>query len=69
MCFYRIKEKLRSGEFSVAGDQWPIFLYRSYQYDERDPWKGLLQSQILIKVGAVSSTLIFINIGLTDLCL
>ncbi|KJA13063.1 hypothetical protein HYPSUDRAFT_151997 [Hypholoma sublateritium FD-334 SS-4] len=44
-----IKSKLRTGEFSIAGDQWPIFLYRSYQYDENDPWEGLLQSQILIK--------------------
>ncbi|KJA13336.1 hypothetical protein HYPSUDRAFT_151695 [Hypholoma sublateritium FD-334 SS-4] len=44
-----IKQKLRTGEFSVSGDQWPIFLYASYQYDENDPWKGLLQSAILVK--------------------
>lgn len=46
----RIKQKLRTGEFSVAGDQWPIFLYSSYKYDENDPWKGLLQSNLLVKV-------------------
>ena len=46
---YRIKEKLQTGELSVAGDQWPIFLYSSYKYDEDDPWKGLLQSTLLIK--------------------
>lgn len=46
---YRVKEKLRTGELSVAGDQWPIFLYNSYKYDDNDPWKGLLQSSILVK--------------------
>ncbi len=25
-------------------------LYASYDYDEDDPWKGLLQSKILVKV-------------------
>ncbi|KJA12894.1 hypothetical protein HYPSUDRAFT_107432, partial [Hypholoma sublateritium FD-334 SS-4] len=44
-----VKEKLRTGEYSVSGDQWPIFLYASYKYDDADPWKGLLQSAILVK--------------------
>ncbi|KJA13492.1 hypothetical protein HYPSUDRAFT_151548, partial [Hypholoma sublateritium FD-334 SS-4] len=44
-----VKQKLRTGEYSVSGDQWPIFLYASYKYDETDPWKGLLQSAILVK--------------------
>ncbi|KJA26432.1 hypothetical protein HYPSUDRAFT_133249 [Hypholoma sublateritium FD-334 SS-4] len=44
-----IKQKLRTGELSVPGDQWPIFLYRSHQYDDANPWKGLLQSDILVK--------------------
>lgn len=52
-CNHRIKQKLRSGELSVAGDQWPIFLYSSYRYDESDPWKGLLQSSILVKVSSI----------------
>ncbi|KJA15039.1 hypothetical protein HYPSUDRAFT_109097, partial [Hypholoma sublateritium FD-334 SS-4] len=44
-----IKEKLASGELTVAGDQWPIFLYASYKYDENDPWKGLLRSSLVVK--------------------
>ncbi|KAH7919885.1 hypothetical protein BV22DRAFT_1050765 [Leucogyrophana mollusca] len=43
-----VKEKLRSGEMTVSGDQWPIFLYSSYNYDPEDPWNGLLRSQILV---------------------
>lgn len=44
-----IQEKLRTGELSVSGDQWPIFLYNGYKFFEDDPWKGLLQSVILVK--------------------
>ncbi|KAH7913392.1 hypothetical protein BJ138DRAFT_1002389 [Hygrophoropsis aurantiaca] len=43
-----VKEKLRSGEMTVAGDQWPIFLYLGYNYNPDDPWNGLLRSQILV---------------------
>lgn len=43
-----VKEKLRSGELSVTGDQWPIFLYAGYTYDPEDPWNGLLRSNILV---------------------
>ena len=46
----RIKQKLRTGELSVPGDLWPIFLYHSHQYDDTNPWKGLLQGEILVKV-------------------
>ncbi len=46
----RIKQKLRTGELSVPGDLWPIFLYRSHQYDDANPWTGLLQGEILVKV-------------------
>jgi hypothetical protein len=46
----RIKEKLRSGEMAVAGDQWPIFLYQGYVYDPEDPWNGLSQSSLLVSV-------------------
>jgi hypothetical protein len=44
----RTKEKLRSGEMVVAGDQWPIFLYSGYNYDPDDPWNGLFRSSLLI---------------------
>ena len=46
----RTKNKLRSGELVVSGDQWPIFLYAGYTYDPTDPWKGLLCSSILTRV-------------------
>ncbi|EDR13218.1 uncharacterized protein LACBIDRAFT_308824 [Laccaria bicolor S238N-H82] len=42
------KEKLRSGELVISGDQWPIFLYAGYTYDPEDPWNGLLCSIILV---------------------
>ncbi|KJA23573.1 hypothetical protein HYPSUDRAFT_137585 [Hypholoma sublateritium FD-334 SS-4] len=44
-----IKDKLRTGELSVPGDQWPVFLFSSYAYDDKDPSKGLLRSSILVK--------------------
>lgn len=47
---FRIKQKLRTGELSVSGDHWPIFLFSCYQYDDDDPWKGLLRSMLLVKV-------------------
>jgi hypothetical protein len=46
-----IKEKLRNGELSVTGDQWPIFLYHGYNYDKDDPWNGLFRSSLLVTVG------------------
>lgn len=47
---FRIKEKLRSGELTTTGDEWPIFLYRGYDYNPDDPWKGLFRSSLLVKV-------------------
>ncbi|KAG1827667.1 hypothetical protein EV424DRAFT_1471490 [Suillus variegatus] len=44
----RTKQSLKSRETVVHGDQWPIFLYAGYEYDPKDPWKGLLRSEILI---------------------
>ena len=49
---YSIKERLRSGEMVVPGDQWPVFLYANFEYDPEDPWKGLLRSSILVCVRA-----------------
>ena len=48
-----VKQKLRSGEISVSGDQWPIFLYANYKFDPEEPWKGLLKSSILVSVSVV----------------
>ncbi|KAG1894034.1 uncharacterized protein F5891DRAFT_962136, partial [Suillus fuscotomentosus] len=42
------KQSLKSGETTVRGDQWPMFLYAGYAYDPEDPWKGLLRSEILV---------------------
>lgn len=50
MVLFRTKEKLRSGELVISGDQWPIFLYAGYTYDAEDPWNGLLRSTILVCV-------------------
>ena len=52
-CLSRTKEKLRSGELAVSGDQWPIFLYAGYTYDPEDPWNGLLRSTILVYVSTL----------------
>ncbi|KAG2057437.1 hypothetical protein BDR06DRAFT_980854 [Suillus hirtellus] len=43
-----MKTKLQSGEMSVTGDQWPLFLYADYHYDLDDPWNGLFQSALLV---------------------
>lgn len=48
---HRTREKLRSGELEVPGDQWPVFLYSGNVYDVEDPWKGLLRSSLLVSVG------------------
>jgi hypothetical protein len=49
----RTKEKLRSGELTVLGDQWPLFLYARHEYDPEDPWKGLLRGSILVSVSCL----------------
>jgi len=43
-----VKEKLRTAELTVSGDQWLIFLYQGYHYDPEDPWNGLFRGPILI---------------------
>lgn len=48
----RTKDKLRSGELAVSGDQWPIFLYHGYIYDLEDPWNGIFRSSLLVSVSA-----------------
>lgn len=46
----RVKNKLRSGDYIVPGDQWPVLLYKDHIYDSEDPWNGFLRSVILISV-------------------
>jgi hypothetical protein len=53
---FRVKDKLRSGELVVSGDQWPIFLYNGYTYDSEDPWNGLFRSSLLVSVSICPST-------------
>lgn len=48
--FVSVKDKLKSGEMMVAGDEWPVFLYEAYRYDPEDPWKGLFRSSLLVTV-------------------
>ena len=47
---FRVKEKLRSGEMVVSGDQWPIFLYDGYRFNPKDPWRGIFRSRLLVSV-------------------
>ena len=47
---YRIRERLRSGELTTSGDEWPVFLYHGYSCDPSDPWNGLFRSTLLVKV-------------------
>jgi hypothetical protein len=49
----RIKAKLRSGEMTIPGDHWPVFLYAGYDYDASDPWKGLFRSPLLVSVSDI----------------
>ena len=46
----RVKKQLRSGEFIVAGDQWPLLVYRDHVYDPENPWNGLFRSVLLVSV-------------------
>jgi hypothetical protein len=50
LTIFSVKEKLRSGEVQVRGDQWLLFLYADLAYDPDDPWNGLLKSQVLVTV-------------------
>jgi hypothetical protein len=46
----RVKVKLKLGKILVTDNQWPIFPYTGYSYDPEDPWNGLLQSSLLVRV-------------------
>ncbi|KAH6907219.1 hypothetical protein BKA70DRAFT_1104875 [Coprinopsis sp. MPI-PUGE-AT-0042] len=42
------KEGLRTGTITVAGDQWPLFLYKDNTFDRENVWKGLFRSNLLV---------------------
>ncbi|KAH6911188.1 hypothetical protein BKA70DRAFT_1220223 [Coprinopsis sp. MPI-PUGE-AT-0042] len=44
------REGLRNGTVVTKGDQWAPFLYKDFQYDIEDIWKGLFRSQLLVSV-------------------
>jgi hypothetical protein len=45
-----VQEKLRSGEITVCGDQWPLLVYEDQNYDPEEPWDGLFRSRLLVWV-------------------
>lgn len=49
-----MQEQLRSGTYMVAGDQWPIFVYKDSKYDPENPWDGLFRSVLLVSVGSIT---------------
>ncbi|KAG2347117.1 hypothetical protein BDR05DRAFT_974185 [Suillus weaverae] len=59
------KLSLKSGETTVHGNQWPMFLYAGYEYDPEAPWKGLLRGEILIFVSLVLKH-VFMSPSLVD---
>jgi hypothetical protein len=46
----RIREALRSGSLIPAGDQWPLFLYKDFKFNQNDVWEGLFRSLLLVLV-------------------
>ncbi|KAH6890755.1 hypothetical protein BKA70DRAFT_1120286 [Coprinopsis sp. MPI-PUGE-AT-0042] len=42
------REALRTGTLVVAGDEWPIFLYKDYTYIRGRVWEGLFRSTLLV---------------------
>jgi hypothetical protein len=50
-----VQEQLRNGTYMVAGDQWPVFVYKDCKYDPENPWDGLFRSALLVSVGSRSS--------------
>lgn len=51
---FRTRRGLRSGEISVSGDSWPIFLYQNSQFNIDNPWDGLLQGTLLVTVSTTT---------------
>ncbi|KAH6894784.1 hypothetical protein BKA70DRAFT_1117381 [Coprinopsis sp. MPI-PUGE-AT-0042] len=43
-----IRNALRNGTLVVAGDQWPVFLYKDYLHNPENIWDGLFRSSLLV---------------------
>ncbi|KAH6880570.1 hypothetical protein BKA70DRAFT_1238733 [Coprinopsis sp. MPI-PUGE-AT-0042] len=43
-----IRDGLRAGSLIVAGDQWPVFLYKDFDCKEGNVWDGLFRSSLLV---------------------
>ncbi|KAH6872022.1 hypothetical protein BKA70DRAFT_1130313 [Coprinopsis sp. MPI-PUGE-AT-0042] len=42
------RESLRTGTLIIAGDEWPVFLYKDYRCNPQDVWDGLFRSSLLV---------------------
>lgn len=56
----RVKEMLRSGHYSVAGDQWPVLLYKDEIYDPERPWVGLFKNRLLVLVNIFGAIILLL---------
>ena len=45
-----VREGLKNGEITVAGDQWPLLVYADCAYDPEEPWDGLFRNKLLVWV-------------------
>ena len=45
---FRIQTQLR--ERLPPGDDWPLFLYKGCKYDSQNPWEGLFEGELIVKV-------------------
>ena len=45
-----MREGLKNGEITVAGDQWPLLVYADCAYDPEEPWEGLFRNKLLVWV-------------------
>ncbi|KAH6905254.1 hypothetical protein BKA70DRAFT_1049812, partial [Coprinopsis sp. MPI-PUGE-AT-0042] len=45
---HEVRDGLRAGSLIVAGDQWPIFLYKEFKFNKNNVWDGLFRSSLLV---------------------
>ncbi|TFK17646.1 hypothetical protein FA15DRAFT_604673, partial [Coprinopsis marcescibilis] len=44
-----------SGKKVIPGDAWPTFCFKDYVYNSKDPYEGLLKSDLLVTIKPVHS--------------